>query len=52
MDVGGERISVLGTLHRTPDGGDKFASKLDVKLGRRLRALPVGRPKKKKKLKL
>ena len=34
-----------------PLGTDKFVSKLEVKLGRRLRPLPVGRPKKKKKVK-
>ena len=31
-----------------PLGSDKFISKIEVMLGRRLRALPVGRPKKKK----
>ena len=32
-----------------PLGTDKFISKLETVVGRRLRALPVGRPKKKKK---
>ena len=31
-----------------PLGTDKFISKLETVVGRRLRALPVGRPKKKK----
>ena len=34
-----------------PLGGDKFISKIEVMLGRRLRALPVGRPKKNKESK-
>jgi len=36
----------LGVYYRTgrPLGTDKFISKLEVKLGRRLRSLPVGRP--------
>jgi len=39
----------LGKYYRTgrPLGTDKFISKLEVRLGRRLRPLPVGRPKKK-----
>jgi putative transposase len=39
----------LGVYCRTgrPLGTDKFISKLEVKLGRRLRPLPIGRPKKK-----
>ncbi len=34
-----------------PLGTDKFISKLETVIGRRLRALPVGRPKKKEKKK-
>jgi len=30
-----------------PLGTDKFISKIEVKLGRRLRPLPIGRPKNK-----
>jgi len=39
----------LGLCCRTgrPLGTDKFISKLEVRLGRRLRPLPIGRPKKK-----
>ena len=39
----------LGVYCRTgrPLGTDKFISKLEIKLGRRLRPLPVGRPPKK-----
>jgi putative transposase len=32
-----------------PLGSDKFISRLEARLGKRLRALPVGRPKKRKK---
>lgn len=46
-------IDTLRKYCRTgrPLGTDKFVSKLEVKLGRRLRPLPVGRPEKKKKTK-
>jgi len=36
-------------LRGRPLGSDKFISKLEIKLGRRLRPLPGGRPKKKLK---
>ncbi len=35
-----------------PLGTDKFISKLETVIGRRLRPLPVGRPKKKAKRKI
>ena len=38
-----------GTRHGRPLGSDAFISKLEVRFGRRLRALPHGRPKKQKK---
>jgi len=43
-------LNTLRVYSRTgrPLGSDKFISKIEVMLGRRLRALPVGRPKKKK----
>ena len=46
-------IDKLRIYSRTgrPLGSDKFISKLETVIGRRLRALPVGRPKKNKKLK-
>jgi len=37
------------TLKGRPLGSDRFISKLETRLGRRLRPLPVGRPRKKKK---
>ena len=48
---GREIETSLGRCCRTgrPLGTDKFISKMEVRLGRRLRSLPVGRPKKKKK---
>ena len=42
-----EKVRVYCRTGR-PLGSDGFISKLESKLGRRLRALPVGRPKKKK----
>jgi len=43
-------LNRLGVYSRTgrPLGTDKFISKIEVMCGRRLRALPVGRPKNKK----
>jgi putative transposase len=41
----------LNTQTGRPLGSDSFLSKLERKLGRRLRPLPVGRPKKKTKRK-
>ena len=38
----------LSTSRGRPLGSDKWLSKLERTLGRRLRPLPVGRPKKKK----
>jgi hypothetical protein len=38
----------LSTHRGRPLGGDRFLSKLEDALGRRLRALPVGRPKRAK----
>jgi putative transposase len=47
-------IDILRIHCRTgrPLGTDKFISKLETVIGRRLRALPVGRPKKKVKRKI
>lgn len=39
------RLKIYSRTGR-PLGTDKFISKVEVVLGRRLRALPVGRPKK------
>lgn len=39
----------LGTSRGRPLGSDRFLSKLETALGRRLRPLPVGRPRKKEK---
>ena len=37
------------TMTGRPLGSDSFISKLETRLGRRLRALPVGRPRKRKR---
>jgi putative transposase len=46
-------LNRLRVYNRTgrPLGTDKFISKIEVMCGRRLRALPIGRPKKKKRVK-
>ena len=49
----GDDKETLAALRRNtqtghPLAGDPFLSKLERRLGRRLRALPVGRPKKQK----
>ena len=41
----------LNTHTGRPLGSDSFLSKLESLLGRRVRPLPVGRPKKRKKVK-
>jgi putative transposase len=41
----------LNTHTGRPLGSDSFLSKLEKLLGRRVRPLPVGRPKKSKKVK-
>lgn len=46
--AGTERLR-LSTSTGRPLGSDMFISKLEVKLGRRLRPLPIGRPRKEKK---
>jgi len=51
---GVEDESMVGTIRTStfkgvPLGSDRFISKLETRLGRRLRPLPVGRPRKKKK---
>jgi putative transposase len=50
--VNRSELNTLRVYCRTgrPLGTDRFVSKLEVKLGRRLRPLPVGRPKKKSKV--
>lgn len=47
-----EGQSLYEKIKSGPLGTDKFISKLEVKLGRRLRPLPAGRPKKKKTTKV
>jgi hypothetical protein len=53
-DIEEEEIRRLRISTHTgrPLGSDSFVSKLESMIGRRLRALPVGRPKKKIKVKL
>jgi putative transposase len=43
------RVLRLGTSRGRPLGSDSFIRKLERRVGRRLRALPVGRPRKKKR---
>ncbi|MEW6203272.1 MAG: transposase [bacterium] len=47
-DAGAMENLRVRTRTGRPLGSDSFISKLEVRLGRRLRPLPVGRPKKKK----